>query len=189
MTCFYDDRGTSVAWHQMVRRNFPTVGDSACAFWKEDVEQPYEYLILTRRRMGNCESMGAGDGSSGRYSFILVSKPHLRIHPLLEAVGFNLGPDVQSSGHKKRRRCSRCLSLVTKGASSSRRGLGTGLLGSSGFTLCLVVQMPYLEGKFHPIPIQEILCRTCYDTSEIPWALPSSWLINTRLLGRKWQCR
>ncbi|CAL1165179.1 unnamed protein product [Cladocopium goreaui] len=48
MTCFYDDRATSVAWHQMVRRNFPTDGDSACAFWMEDAEQPYEYLILTR---------------------------------------------------------------------------------------------------------------------------------------------
>jgi hypothetical protein len=57
MTCFYDDRATSVAWHQMVRRNFPTDGDSACAFWMEDAEQPYEYLILTRRRMGKWEQV------------------------------------------------------------------------------------------------------------------------------------
>ena len=57
MTCFYDDRATSVAWHQMVRRNFPTDGDSACAFWMEDAEQPYEYLILSRRRMGKWEQV------------------------------------------------------------------------------------------------------------------------------------
>ena len=47
MSCFYDDRAT-VSWHQMVRRDYPKHGDSACAFWMEKVDQPHEYLILTR---------------------------------------------------------------------------------------------------------------------------------------------
>lgn len=48
MTRFYD-QASPVAWHQMVRRDYPMEGDSAGTFWMEDdLEKPHEYLILTR---------------------------------------------------------------------------------------------------------------------------------------------
>ena len=43
--------GESAAWHQKIRRNYPSIGDSACAFWKDDDEsdlKTHECLILVR---------------------------------------------------------------------------------------------------------------------------------------------